>query len=634
MRPHTRVLSFFIALACVGAHAVTYVVPPDEALIARTDAIVIARALHSHVEESAARGIETVTVLAVEEVLVGDASLAGGIRVRTSGGTIETKDGGKRAMVVPGAPRFADGERVLLFARRVGAGDYATTDLGLGLFGFATDELGHRVLVRAESEIVGWDPDGSVHHEPRRDADRFLAFIRDVVNRRPAVKDYIIKALPLEGESRSIEKTRQRPLSVFTATQYTFVSSGALENTMGFRWKAFPAAVNWNRGNAQPNDGNNGNDAINTAFGAWNGDASSNVNYVLATANANANGLFEATDSVNNIVFEKDMTAHGISAFNCVNGGVLGAGGVHIGVSDATNTVNGEVFFRNVEADVSMNQGIGACLPGGTGMVAPGDFHTSVTHELGHTLGFRHADKSRDNSLACTSFANYDCSDSAIMTHFVVVGLGGALTPWDQRAVEALYPSPAAPSNLVATAASSTSVALTWTAVAGAASYTVYRTPDNATYSNVGTPATNSFTDSSASANTAYLYKVTATGSGVESGDSNKDLATTVIFTDPILAAQSTQIKAAHVTELRAAVNAVRKLANGGFANDFSYSDPAITAQSTQVSRIHVIDLRNALDPARAALGLAALSYTDTTITAQTTLVKAVHFAELRGGVQ
>jgi hypothetical protein len=301
---------------------------------------------------------------------------------------------------------------------------------------------------------------------------------------------------------------------------------------------------------------------------------------------------------------------------------------------DGANTVNGEVFFRIVEADVSMNQGVGACLPGGTGALTLGNLQTSMTHETGHTLGFRHADNSRDNSQACTNFVSYDCSNSAIMTHLLIDGLAGALTQWDQRAVAALYPAPAAPANVVATATSSTSVDLTWTAVAGATSYTVYRSENNSTYASVGTPTTNVFTDPGAFPNTAFLYKVTASASGVESSGSNKDLATTVIFADSVLAAQSTQIKAVHITELRTAVDAVRKLANGGIANDFSYTDPTIAAQSSQIKRIHVIDLRNALDPARSTLGLSALSYTDVAMAAQSTLVKAVHLTELRDGVK
>src|SRR5258708_29304438 len=164
-------------------------------------------------------------------------------------------------------------------------------------------------------------------------------------------------------------------------------------------------------------------------------------------------------------------------------------------------------------------------------------------------------------------------------------------------------------------------------------SYTVYRTADNTNYSNVGAPVTNLFTDASAAPTTAYLYKVTAVISGVESPFSNKDLATTVLFADPALGVQSTAIKAVHINELRTAIDAVRKLANGGAGNPFNYTDPSITAQSTGVKKVHLTDLRDALDPARATLGLSALTYTDPAMVLQTTLVRAAHFAELRSGV-
>jgi hypothetical protein len=318
-----------------------------------------------------------------------------------------------------------------------------------------------------------------------------------------------------------------------------------------------------------------------------------------------------------------------------VNGGVLGVGGLHASPADPTNVVNGEVFFRIVEADVSMNQGVGACLPGGTGTLSIETFHSAVAHEVGHTLGFRHSDQSRDYSQPCTNFGSYDCSSSALMNHIIVNGLNGSLTPWDQRAVAALYPSPpAAPTNVIATAATSTSVSLTWTAVSGATSYAVYRSANNSTYSMVGTAATNSFTDNGVFSNTAYLYKVTATGSGGVSIDSNRDLATTVVFTDSTLTAHVTAIKAVHITELRMAVDAVRRLANGDVANGFNYTDPTVTAQSTSVRGIHVIDLRTALDAARSALGLPSLSYTNPSIAPQSTLIQAVHFAELRNGVR
>jgi hypothetical protein len=191
-----------------------------------------------------------------------------------------------------------------------------------------------------------------------------------------------------------------------------------------------------------------------------------------------------------------------------------------------------------------------------------------------------------------------------------------------------------APTNVVATAASATSVSITWTAVGGATSYTVYRSANNSTYSSVGTPATNFLTDTTAAANTSYFYKVTATNGGGTSGDSNKDLATTVVFTDPTLTVHTTPIKAAHITQLRTAVDAMRALANAGAANPATYTNPTLTAFSSLIKAVDLTELRTNLNNVRTSLGLSTITFTDSTITTHTTLVKAVHINELRAGTQ
>jgi hypothetical protein len=192
------------------------------------------------------------------------------------------------------------------------------------------------------------------------------------------------------------------------------------------------------------------------------------------------------------------------------------------------------------------------------------------------------------------------------------------------------------PTGVLATATSTTTVSITWSAPGGSppARYHVYRSSNGVSYGQVNGEATTgtSYSDSSASGSVAYLYKVRSVdGSGNESSDSNFDLATTVVFTDPTLSAQSTVIKAVHILELRTAVNAVRALAG---LSAYGFSDSTITTGSTRVRKIHVTDLRSALDPARANLGLSALTYTDSVIIAQSTRVQAVHITELRNGVK
>jgi hypothetical protein len=86
---------------------------------------------------------------------------------------------------------------------------------------------------------------------------------------------------------------------------------------------------------------------------------------------------------------------------------------------------------------------------------------------------------------------------------------------------------PAAPSGLTASAISGTQINLSWTAVSGATSYNVYRaTASGGPYSLVGSSATNSFSDTGLTCNTAYFYRVRAV-LGCESADSNQASATT-----------------------------------------------------------------------------------------------------------
>jgi hypothetical protein len=156
----------------------------------------------------------------------------------------------------------------------------------------------------------------------------------------------------------------------------------------------------------------------------------------------------------------------------------------------------------------------------------------------------------------------------------------------------------------------------------------VYRSANGTTYTPLaGTPAASPFTDSTASANTAYLYKVHSVAGG-ESADSNIDLATTVIFTDPTLSVGVTPVKAVHVAELRVAVNAVRNLAGIG---DQTFADPV----SGTLKATHVSELRTGLNAGRTAANVALppATFSDPALVAGTQ-VKAAHIIDLRNGVK
>jgi Ig-like domain CHU_C associated/Dual-action HEIGH metallo-peptidase len=425
-------LFFSAVIAAVPLFAVSYVVPRDRFEIERSSAIIIGRVLGAHVERSPQFGIETVTEVALEEAIKGGAGSV--VRICEPGGVL-----GDEVRLIPGVPGFTAGDRVLLFLNRREDGEYVVTDLQLGSFQFVNDATGRSLVLRNESELAGWDIDGSVHEERQRGADAFIDYVRAVVRGDEVAEDYFVATTPLAGAPRPAKATAEalRPVSngAFTATSYTVDLSGGL----GSRWNVFPGSVNWNQGNSEIGLLGNGTSQINAAFAAWN---AGGAHYVLASATPNANGIAEAADGINNAVFEKNLAAFGAGPFVCGVGGVLGAGGIHFAHFGAGNHVfNGETFGTTVEVDLSMNQGLGTCSLAQVPIEA---FYTTVTHEVGHTLGFRHSDQNRTQNALCSSDPSLDCSNSAVMDHLLLVGLNGHLQPWDSRAVAAVYGNGAA----------------------------------------------------------------------------------------------------------------------------------------------------------------------------------------------
>ncbi|MCL2442203.1 MAG: fibronectin type III domain-containing protein [Treponema sp.] len=94
---------------------------------------------------------------------------------------------------------------------------------------------------------------------------------------------------------------------------------------------------------------------------------------------------------------------------------------------------------------------------------------------------------------------------------------------------------PRAPSGVNATAASTTSITVSWDSVSGANGYRVYRsTSSTGTFTEIGTSTTTSFTNYELSANTTYFYRVAAynnSGTGSQSSTVN----TTTAFINLIL---------------------------------------------------------------------------------------------------
>ena len=201
-----------------------------------------------------------------------------------------------------------------------------------------------------------------------------------------------------------------------------------------------------------------------------------------------------------------------------------------------------------------------------------------------------------------------------------VLGFGAGCPDYQGGAI-----APAAPAGVNAVATSSTQVQVTWSAVIGATSYEIYRRSPGGSFASRGTSLTTSFNDS-ASANTAYLYRVRAVNLGGSSGDSSADLATTVMFTEDPMSA-GVPVRAVHLSQLRTAVSAVR--AQAGLSSA-TYTDPA--APGVIVRAIHIAELRTYLDQALAALGRTTGGWTGANLSGA--VIRATHLQQIRDRVK
>lgn len=248
---------------------------------------------------------------------------------------------------------------------------------------------------------------------------------------------------------------------------------------------------------------------------------------------------------------------------------------------------------------------------GDADLLVGGNFFTRLTALTGNGQGGFAASmiavQNKVASMAAGDFNNDSIPD------YVVSGENGRVTIlMNSRSACATSTVLAAPAQVTATAASSTRVDVSWNAVGSATSYRILRREgSSALYTTVAvTPGTvdgmrRSYSDLTATAETAYLFRVIAMSAADVSPPSVPDLATTIIFADPVIAPGAMTIRAVHLHQARTAVNAVRRLSG---LTAIAYTDG--NATGVTIKSIHGRELRTVLHTARAALGLPVKAYT------------------------
>jgi hypothetical protein len=401
-----------IALCAASARATTFLVPTDRELVAAAKAIVVATAGQSTGRPSPGGALETVTELRVEESIKGPVAAGATIHVTEAGGSVE-----RRHYIVPGSPRYAPGERVLLFLDTNGRGEWVSKAMAIGKF---SARGAHFV----REELCGWSYDGAPHVEPLRSQAKFLDFVRDVARGRMAKENYVV---PRTTAASEIGAAANGP------TTYVLQWHGP-DGAFGIRWNRFPSGVVFLSHGTQPGALNGGLTSLQRGVSAWTNDGDSNIVYTYG-GTTNAPSGFVDPDGINSVQFNDPMDE--IPGQFTGNGGdVLARGGGWFEDASLADThmFAGERFFTIFEADVVVQNGIT-----GGGLTGNG-FDRVLTHELGHTLGLRHADS------VLAGGGTY--SAVAVMTGSVTFNgdlYGANLQGWDREAISVVYGSGATP---------------------------------------------------------------------------------------------------------------------------------------------------------------------------------------------
>ncbi|MGH9361907.1 MAG: fibronectin type III domain-containing protein, partial [Thermoanaerobaculia bacterium] len=296
--------------------------------------------------------------------------------------------------------------------------------------------------VRGAPGGVAVEPAGA---DRPRDLERFARWLEDRLAGRRRAADYFVdvsaSALRQATEAFTLLDCDAPPCTGLNLRWFEFDTGGSVS------WRAHV--------NGLAGISGGGFTQFQTGLNAWNADAATPISYTYG-GTTTANLGFSDFDGINAIVFSDFQSDIPNGDFDCESGGVIAIGGPWFD-EDARGVFKGITYLPIAGGDIIINDGT-QCFFQDNPKVAEEVF----AHELGHTLGLGHA-----CSTTSQCNANPTLNDALMRWNAHDDGRGASLRSDDRAGIAKLYQpatptAPAAPSNLVATAASTTQVNLAW----------------------------------------------------------------------------------------------------------------------------------------------------------------------------
>ncbi|HVF35729.1 MAG TPA: hypothetical protein VND91_10445 [Candidatus Saccharimonadia bacterium] len=405
-------LACVAALACSAvpdASAFTYRMIGDEALLAQSPSVFTARIERRVPAGANADGMvmETRYDLRVSEVHKGAVPEKLVLRLP---GAVDRVAGWR----VAGVRRYEPGETVLVFAEADPRGVYQPTQLMLGIFR-AIEHDGVRYLARDLDGGVALGKRANAAYAQARDAERFTAWIAARASGLTAATDYLVSLPPAAAAKFTLLTVDFGGSIGELPTRFRKFSQGTTET-----WFA----------NADGQAGMVTDEfaQVQQALAAWSNDATSDIRMGYG-------GTVAAAASNQSNVVWNDPQNQISGSFNCQSGGTLAIGGPLASFPGHTHAST--TFATIVEGNVVVQDGAGCAFDDNGGA----DGAETLTHEIGHAIGFGHSCGDSE-SPACNS--NAALNDAVMRSFLHGDGRGASLRADDIAGAAFLYPNQAA----------------------------------------------------------------------------------------------------------------------------------------------------------------------------------------------